>query len=290
MSRHPFRFAVLSCAFAVLMPAQAAAGQTPTVSRDVLAILLEGPDGIAGRPFDLRVGSAPPEFPADLLPPGAEIRVSAVESEPETMTIVALVSKFSLEDQSRFERRLATAGWIDPDRPRGFVAPSSSPTLTLCRADQLAKLTYLPEAGGGTFVRAMFERDTGRTCRARPETTYTDVPLPTLSVPDGARTGRAAIGGTPDAMYSSIRLETSQGVDRVSAHYAGQLTEAGWTLEGESGDDRSMSVARLRAVGRGGQPVTGLLIVTAIEGTRQIDVMLRVVQAQAGPAPASIIR
>jgi hypothetical protein len=51
-----------------------------------------------------------------------------------------------------------------------------------------------------------------------------------------------------------------------------------------------MSVARLRATGRGGQPVTGVLIVTAIEGSRQIDVMLRVVQTQAGPAAAAIIR
>jgi hypothetical protein len=279
-----------TCALAAQVMAQGASTGTPTVSREVLAILLEGPDGLRGRSFDLSVGALAPGFPADLVPPGADVRASAVEAQSAATTVVAAAPRFSLADQGRFEQRLAAAGWIDPDRPRGFVGPSTSPTLTLCRGDQFAKVTYIPDATGGSFIRAMVERDAARACVVRPEMTDTVVPVPTLTIPEGARSGRAAIGGTPDAMYSSIRLETAHSVEQVNAHYAAQLTSAGWTLASAAAGDRSMAVSRLRATGRGGRAVTGLLIVAAIEGTSQIDVMLRVVQAQAGPAPASIIR
>ncbi len=251
-----------------------------SVPREAMAVLLSGPEGFGNRPFDLRVGSAPAGFPGDLLPSGALVRVSA--GTDGLSAVVAIVARFSADERVVFEERLESAGWINPLRPAGFAARETGPSLSLCRGDQFATLSFLSRSEGGSYVRASVATERGRACLVQAPSVVSNVPLPSMPVPEGARSGRASMGGTPDALYSSIRLTSSRGADAIGAHYARQLSAAGWTVEGQTSDG-AMSVTRLRSAGTAGSSVTALLVVTAIEGSGEVDVLLRLVQPQGVP-------
>jgi hypothetical protein len=249
-----------------------------TVPRETMAVLLAGPEGLADRPFDLRVGAAPADFPADLLPTGALVRVSA--GLDGLSAVVAVAARFSGDERLAFEQRLEAAGWINPLRPAGFVAREMGPSVSLCRGERFATLTVFPRSEGGAYIRASVVTEPGRACLAHAPAAVTPVPLPSMTAPAGARSGRASMGGTADAMYSSIRLSTAQTVASVAAHYTGQLAAAGWVVEGQTADDAAMSVTRLRSTGPGGAPVTAVLVVTALGAAGEVDVLLRLVQPQ----------
>jgi len=248
------------------------------VPREAMALLLTGPEGFGARPFDLRVGSAPTGFPADLLPPSALIRVSA--GVDGLSAVVAAVTRFSLAERLAFEERLEAAGWINPLQPVGFSPREARPSLSVCRGDRFATLSFLSRSEGGSWIRASVVTEPGRSCLAQAAAPATSVPLPSMSAPPGARSGRASMGGTADASYSAIRLETSQTVEAVGAHYVGQLAAAGWTIEGQTTDASAMSVTRLRSSGPAGRAVTAVLVITAVSGSDEIDVLLRLVQPQ----------
>jgi hypothetical protein len=160
--------------------------------------------------------------------------------------------------------------------------------MSLCRGDRFATLTFLPRSEGGAYIRASVATEPGRACLAQAPAGVTPVPLPSMTAPPGARSGRASMGGTPDAMYSSIRLSTTQSAGAIGAHYAGQMTAAGWTVEGRSTDDAAVSVIRLRSTGQGGAPVTAVLVVTALGQAGEVDVLLRLVQPQGVPGAREI--
>jgi hypothetical protein len=191
---------------------------------------------------------------------------------------VAALARFAVDDRSAFERRLDGAGWINPLLPAGFAAPPTRASLTMCRGDRFAMISFAPRSEGGTWVRASIVTDAERPCIARPRATASQVPLPALAPPAGARGGHASVGGTPDAMYSSVRLETRRSAAEVAAHYAGQLTAAGWTIEGRSSEAATMAVTRLRTSGAAGERITGLLVVTSLDALDQMDVLFRIVQ------------
>jgi len=248
------------------------------VPREAMALLLAGPEGFGARPFDLRVGSAPAGFPADLLPTSALIRVSAgVEG---LSAVVAAVTRFSLAERLAFEERLEATGWINPLQPAGFSPREVRPSLSVCRGDRFATLSFLSRSEGGSWIRVSVTTEPGRSCLAQASAPATNVPLPSMSVPPGARSGRASMGGTADASYSAIRLETPQTVEAVGAHYVSQLAAAGWTVEGQTSDAAAMSVTRLRSPGPAGTAVTAVLVVTAVAGSDEVDVLLRLVQPQ----------
>jgi hypothetical protein len=139
-------------------------------------------------------------------------------------------------------------------------------------------MAFSPRPAGGIYVRASLMNDPRRVCAAQPLTAHAEIPLPSLAVPDGAVAGRVSMGGSSDTVSSAVRIRTDIDVEAVGSHYAAQLTAAGWRIEGRSGDSGAVSVTRLRATSVAGEPVTGLLIVTAIGGTGELDVMLRVVR------------
>ena len=279
MTRRPVLIAIIVFALAASpFVASGGAQTTTTVSREAMGVLLGGPEGLADRPFDLRVGSLPADFPADLLPNGAEIRVSA--GVDGLSAVVAVLAHFSTDERIAYEQRLEGAGWTNPLRPVGFATRDVGPTLSLCRGDRFATLVFLLRSDGTSYVRASVVTEPGRACRAGTPAAPEAVPLPTMSVPAGARSGRASMGGTADAMYSSIRLATRMAAGEVGAHYARQLVAAGWAIEGEAHDDRSMSVTRLRGATPAGASMTAVLVVTAVGGADEVDVLLRLVQAQ----------
>jgi hypothetical protein len=261
---------------ALMAPATGVARQDRSVPREVIAILLEG---LERGGFDLRLGDAL-EFPDDLLPAGAEIAVSAVGDE--TTTVVATTPTLSASARVDYEQRLVAAGWTNPERPTGFMASATGPLVTVCRGSEFATVSFSPRPAGGSYVRAAVMTDTRRACAAQPSTAYAEMPLPSLAAPVGAVTGRASMGGTSDTVYSAVRIRTDIPVEAVGSHYAEQLTTAGWRVEGQSGDPGAVSVTRLGATSPAGEAVTGLLVVTAIDGTGDLDVMLRVVRHTEG--------
>ncbi len=249
------------------------------VPREAMALLLSGPEGLGTRAFDLRVGAAPADFPEDLLPNGALVRVSA--GIDGLSAVVAVVARFSSAERMAFEERLAGAGWVNPFQPAGFAPRTIGPSLSVCRGDRFATINFLTRSEGGSYVRASVATEPGRACLAQaPSPVTTPLPLPSMPVPPGARSGRASMGGTPDAMYSSVRLSAPQSVEAIGAHYAAQLTAAGWTLEGMTADGAAMSVTRLRSAGPAGASVTAVLVVTAVGESGEVDVLLRLVQPQ----------
>jgi hypothetical protein len=252
------------------------------VPREAMALLLAGPEGFGSRPFDLRVGSAPAGFPGDLLPTGALVRVSA--GIDGLAAVVAVAARFSADDRVAFEQQLEAGGWINPLRPAGFAAREAGPSLSLCRGDRFATLSFLTRSEGGSYVRASVATEPGRACLVQAPSVVSTVPLPSMPVPADARSGRASMGGTSDAMYTSIRLTTRQSVEAISAHYVRQLTSAGWTVEGRTADGAAMSVTRLRAAGTSGASATALLVITAVDGSGEVDVLLRLVQPQGSAA------
>ncbi|HUF47129.1 MAG TPA: hypothetical protein VMM93_04875 [Vicinamibacterales bacterium] len=267
--------------FVVLVPSMlpmvaAGAAQATAVPREAMTLLLTGPENLAARPFDLRVAATPPDFPVDVLPAGAAVQVSA--GGDRVAAVVAALMRFASEDRSAFERRLQQAGWINPMQPMGFSAPAAQSRIVVCRGDLFAAVSFAQRGEGGTWVRASVVTDTARSCVARPQATASSVPVPALVPPAGARGGHASLGGTPEAMYSSVRLETRQSVAEVAAHYAGQLTAAGWTIEGRSSEAATMAVTRLRTSSATGERITGLLVVTSLDGFTQMDVLFRIVQ------------
>ena len=98
--------------FVILVPSmvpaiardQSAPIGTSAVPREAMTLLLAGPENLASRPFDLRVGAVPPDFPIDVLPAGAAIQVSA--GSDRVLAAVATLPRFGPDDRSALEARL----------------------------------------------------------------------------------------------------------------------------------------------------------------------------------------
>jgi hypothetical protein len=280
MSRHRTLLALSTVAFCAQTIA-AAPQQTPTsattISRDVVAVLLQGPDVAPGEAFDLRMGAAPAGFPADLLPTGT--RVAATATTSKATTVVGTLARFAQADRPAFESSLARSGWIDEEaRPRGLNATAQGTPIVVCRGADFATVTFTPREPTGTFVRASIVKDETRRCAARPVSTFGDVPMPSLRPPSGAESSGAGIGGNSNAMYSSVRLRTAQPVETIASHYASQLTAAGWKVEGHTAEEKSIAVTRLSGSSTTGEPLSGMLVVTSLASADQVDVLLRVVR------------
>lgn len=281
MSRHRTLLALATvalCAQTVAAaPQQTQTSAANTVSRDVVAVLLQGPDVAPGEAFELRMGVAPPGFPADLLPAGA--RVAATAMTGKATTVVGTLARFAQADRPAFESSLAKAGWIDEEtRPRGLNATAHGAPIVVCRGADFATVTFTPRDAGSTFVRASVVRDETRRCVARPISTFGDVPMPSLRPPSGAESSGAGIGGNSNAMYSSVRLRTGQAVETIASHYASQLSAAGWKVEAQTSEAKSIAVTRLSGASTTGEPLSGMLVVSSLTGVDQVDVLLRIVR------------
>jgi hypothetical protein len=117
------------------------------------------------------------------------------------------------------------------------------------------------------------------------EPPFDDFPeFPALHAPPGAVTiGAGGGGGGPDARETSTRLETSLAPAAIAAHYATQLRSAGWALgsqivsDGVAIQTASRTVApRATSAEAPPQPWHAVLLVTALPGTRERDVALRI--------------
>lgn len=275
MSRTRFLMALLAGVACTWTPLSA---QTPlgSVPRDVMAVLLQSSDVSSGAPFDLQIGSAPAAFPKDLLPTATRVHVAAVSAA--STTVVGVVAAWTAADLATFENALGAAGWVDErHRPAG-LAETPRGALLLCRSRHFAVVSLAARELGGMFVRAVVAEDPKRTCAARPASGGGDLALPSLKPPAGAEASGAGIGGSADAVYSSVRIRTSQPLDALAAHYLAQLTSAGWQVEGQSSGTPLLAATRLVGRSTSGEALSGALVVTSLGDTGQVDVLLRVVR------------
>lgn len=275
MSRMRFLMAFLAGVACMATPLSA---QTPlgSIPKDVMAVLLQTPDVASAGSFDLQIGTAPSAFPRDLLPPATRVQVAAIAAA--STTVVGVVTVWTAADLAAFEGALGTAGWIDErSRPAG-LAEAARGAMLLCRGGQFATVSLMAREPAGMFVRASVTQDPKRSCAARPTTGSGDLSLPSLRPPSGADASGAGIGGNADAMYTSVRLRTTQALEAVSAHYVAQLTSAGWHVEGQSAGSPQLTATRLGRRSATGEALSAALVVTALGDTGQVDVLLRVVR------------
>jgi hypothetical protein len=276
MHRQPLLvIAVVATVLTVLQPLTAQ-DQGGSVPADVMDLLLQG---AITRDFELRVGSAPEGFPQAVLPEGTRLVAAAVSARGTT--VVGTLARPAPEGIAGHERALGEEGWITVGPPRQAFARGPELLLYVCRGTDFVTIGLLPREQGGQYVRAVHTRDERRPCAARPGMSLSDVVVPTLLPPQGARVEGGSGGGNMDAHYWTVRLHTSMRARDVLRHYANQLVAAGWRLDG-SEDVSGVAVARVVGATVNGQPVTGLLIVTPLQasGDPVLDAFLRLIRNQ----------
>ncbi len=108
--------------------------------------------------------------------------------------------------------------------------------------------------------------------------TFSDVPLPMLELPASVRSTGGGGGGGLDDTEARTRLETSISSESLATNFIGQMKAVGWRLESGPTTDGVMTVARMSIASRAGDPVTAMVIVTALNGTPFVDAVIRVVR------------
>jgi len=215
---------VLACGCASAATPPASTGVPPLL----VAALMEG-RGSRTSP-EVLVGKAPQGYPTQLIP-GSPTRVVGgvvdggqiqVIFEDSTRRVAAILEE--LFERAGYERPTPAQG-------SGFMTGMSSGGF--CGDSGIANVQAL---GGAQryMARASFVRAAGRPgCGTRmPSETRQTVRLviPELKAPPGSRMGRSGGGSGGDEVSSSGELsDTTMAPEVVLAHYATQLTAAGWT-------------------------------------------------------------
>lgn len=266
-------------AASLIAPAsRAAQDQTETVPPDLLKLLFPI-GGMRGEETALRVGSAPADFPLDVLPPGTAVGAATV-SERATV-VVGINPTLAAAQQQAYGRTLVDHGWTATGPPlRGFVRTSTLRPVSVCRDRDYVSLALVPREAGGSYVRVVLTRDPRRPCVARPTFSLSDVVIPPLTPPAGAQVASIGGNGSLDAYFSYARLQSNMSARDVADYYAKQLITAGWRAAGRTRDVDGMGVARLTGTSRAGAPVSALLLVTPLKDSSPatLDLFLRVMR------------
>ncbi|HEU5367185.1 MAG TPA: hypothetical protein VFU69_01925 [Ktedonobacterales bacterium] len=214
-------------------------------------------------PFDPRtqnpqlfVGQMPDTLPFELpIPEGSRI-IGGIARSPEHIDILLDVPLPPEQALAFYKERLQAAGWSEPEQPMGmaqrggFVHSSIlalSHSVTFCKGPRGPSLDVraLSEQAGFTDVRLSLNLDErespcGQAARMRRERMHRhgfDQLIPPLVPPAGARQMGGGGGGGSDSWYSTATLEADTDLAALTAHYADQLAQGGWTrtAQGESG-------------------------------------------------------
>jgi hypothetical protein len=247
------------------------AAPAQTISAEVMQVLTRGPLSTPGGNYDLTVGAVPKNFPAELIPAGS----TPVASTDSPSMRVALVEVPAAEEAARitFARALNDAGWLSPmPAVRGF-SMASTVTLQLCKEFDHVNVQYVPKADRGTYVRISLQHDPRRRCSPRAEAFFTDVPIPALRHPEGARAYGASGGGSSDGYHTGARIDTSMTAAALAAHYHPQVVAAGWEQVTRLADP-DLVVVRYTARLKTGEILTAVLTVSTGPGTA--DLFLRI--------------
>jgi len=270
--------AVIAVLLGLVIPLQAQQGQGAMASApEAMALLRAGPLSRAGETVEF-LSTLPPAFPKELLPEGATVETAA--TSPSITVVVSRVrpgTPFSLGD---FSWKVERAGWIaNGPMPAGFGMPgerAGSP-VALCKSGQFVSVQLQPTASGDRLLRTAVTTESNRSCAPNGGAAYNDIPMPRFVLPAGVGSNGGGGGGSSNDNYQSAQLTTSMPSDVLAKSFSDQLVAEGWKLAGQPVSDDTMTVERLTALSRVGDPLTGVLIVTTL-GPNSVDAYFRVVR------------
>jgi len=276
-------------------PARSADSQEPIPRELALALLNLGP-GMGGS-SDIRIGKAPDDLPAELLPPGLQVLGSTTQFENSVIVLATSLPPDSAI--SAYESHVLSAGWTRPPAPRvppmrGFVSAdvgqfvSDRPNIA-CKGDGYVMYAGTYRRMGGSLLKVTYNRGTRYSmCRNREEVSttyrspYDEAPVPLLRAPFGAGgsdgNGMSSSGNGSFMLYT--RLTTRLKPGDVVAHYDKQMRDQGWTslLDGTL---PFLAVRTYRKNDDAGRPWVAMLFSAALPDSLQEDVSLKLTRGQA---------
>lgn len=264
-------------------------GSTPsaqTISSDVMKMLTRGSLSGLNENYDLTVGALPGGFPAALIPAGATPVAATVS--PSTTTVVVEMSGAPAAVQAVHRKAVTTAGWLNSSpAQRGFTM-SSNIADQVCREFEHANLQYAPAATGGTYIRIGLTRDPRRRCVARPDMFFSDVNIPSLQHPEGARASGGNAGGSSDSFSAGAQVETTLRPEALADHYGRQLLAAGWRETARLADDGFIVIrySLPSSSPTAGEIIAGMFVITPLD--KRFDLFMRVTRPSSGRGPSGV--
>ena len=220
------------------------------------------------------LSALPENFPREFAIPGTT--VAAVGSTSSQTIVVSRLPAGAPLDYLQLTWKLDDAGWVDGSR-LGFLQSGAGPAY--CKLGTAAAIATRTLPNGDKLVRLSVGKDPMRPCTVMSNRPFPDAPIPLLELPDGVRMIPSGGGGSPDATNIGARLQTTMAVASLADHFNKQLIAAGWTLDGRADTSMRVSVSRLSAKARFGDPVSGILILSNIADDA-IDATFRVFRNQ----------
>jgi len=220
----------------------------------------------------------PSNFPSDLLPAGAQVKLVAVS--PTRTTVVALAAGLTAYQIPSLQTDLYRNGWLTRRPGRSFAPDASMPfgrPDDYCRGEDTATVSF-QFLSNAAAVRASHARAPGRPCLNTPGQTgaFDDVPMPLLVPP--ARMSRGGGGGGLNVFDSTTRVHSSMTASDISKDFANQLGLGGWKVAQRADVGARAAVLRAHHVAAAGDPVTALVTTTSLMGTARVDLWLHVVR------------
>lgn len=230
---------------------------TPLVTTDSMVTVIGGDEAAlrdflehwltpvfpVGAPSQITVtiGQLPAALPVSLTIPNTVTVVGAIAQSGDYTNVQLLLSSRRIMDApavNALRQQLEAQGFTPPEQsmsepPVGFQ--SSSPVTTLlCSADDqwFADFLVTPSARPVTDIRLNFNRlpADGSPCQpvvSPADPGYSGI-VPLLSAPVNATVRSSGTSYGPDEAGISAEIESSQTITELTAHYATQLTTAGW--------------------------------------------------------------
>ena len=233
------------------------------------------------------VGQMPAGFPDLKLPANARVLGGQATGRTASVAILSFPG-FAESARASVEQSLTTAGFtarVQEPRPEAFQRtgggfqqnPRSFAPSIFCRSDASLTVSSWSQNGQQAFVRIDHTPVlAGRMsqCDARSQYDPTNVPRPTLTLPEGARSGSSGSGGSSDHREAYTQIETGATAVQLVDLFASQVRAAGWT-EISRNNVPGVSVATFR-LQKDGKEWLGLLTAIEFSGTAWRDVTMRV--------------
>ena len=121
---------------------------------------------------------------------------------------------------------------------------------------------------------------TPSSCADRLNATVSDLPVPSLLPPAGATVSRQGSGNSAADFRCVRTLNTKLEPVALTAHYETQMAALGWQISDRNREDASMA-ATLFSGSATAKPLTAMLVVTALQDTALVDVVLRIIRHDA---------
>jgi hypothetical protein len=227
-------------------------------------------------------GATPRGWPKALTP-GSPVRVVGGGGfGPLRVAVFEFPRKQSVG--ATMERVAKTAGLSRAEKGSipggGFIQGSVVPqgALAFCGASGAVIANVVDSTPTGRLVSVLWtsEREALSTCRtAEARESSPPLAIPILTAPAGVKLRPGGSGFSDGHIETTARVDTAYTAELLLAHYATQLTAAGWTVTPSSARGEGIALRQLTTKDSQGELWHGALII--ITGGREREVTLRMV-------------